>query len=407
MQKRTIQDIDVAGQRVLVRVDFNVPMNNDGTISDDSRIRACLPTIQYLVDRRARIILCSHLGRPAGKVVEELRLAPIAQRLSDVLGKPVVIARDCIGPDVEAAASQLQAGEIMLLENLRFHAEEKTNAPDFALALSRLADIYVDDAFGTAHRAHASTVGIANYLPAVAGFLMEKEFGFLSSALENPDRPFAAVVGGAKVSGKLGLLENIIDKVDALLIGGGMAATFIKSNGYNVGASVTEYEKLPYVQQLIAKANSLKVKLLLPQDIIVTEKIESGSRVKTVPANEIPAGWIIADIGPRTIEEFSREIRICHTVLWNGPMGIFEISQFAQGTRSLARALADLKATTVIGGGSTAEAVVEMGLADKMSHVSTGGGASLEFLEGKNLPGISALLNKEQLMNCNISRQHE
>jgi phosphoglycerate kinase len=394
MPKKTVEDVDVGGKRVLLRVDFNVPLNADGTISDDSRIKACLATIRYLIARHARLVVCSHLGRPKGRVQEDLRLAPVAKRLSEYLGRPVEALRDCIGPEVEDAVSRLRDGELVLLENLRFHAEEEANEPNFARDLSRLADIYVNDAFGAAHRAHASTVGIASYLPAVAGFLMDEELKFLGGALENPVRPFAAVIGGAKVSGKLGVLENIISKVDALLIGGGMAATFIGSRGYGVGASMVEKDKMDYVRQLAEKAKSMKVKLLLPEDVLVTEKLEAGSSTKTVLATEIPDGWVIADIGPRTIEEFSQELRKCRTVVWNGPMGVFEIPQFAQGTRSLAKVMADLKATTIVGGGSTGEAVVAMGLADKMSHVSTGGGASLEFLEGKVLPGVAVLQEK-------------
>lgn len=394
MPKKTVEDIDVGGKRVLLRVDFNVPLNADGTISDDSRIKACLPTIRYLIAKHARLVVCSHLGRPKGRVQEDLRLAPVAKRLSEYLGRPVEALRDCIGPEVEDAVSRLQDGELVLLENLRFHAEEEANEPDFARDLSRLADIYVNDAFGAAHRAHASTVGIASYLPAVAGFLMDEELKFLGGALENPVRPFAAVIGGAKVSGKLGVLENIISKVDALLIGGGMAATLIGSRGYGVGASMVEKDKMDYVRQLTEKAKSMKVRLLLPEDVLVTEKLEAGSSTKTVLATGIPDGWVIADIGPRAIEKFSEELRKCRTVVWNGPMGVFEIPQFAQGTRSLAEVMADLKATTIVGGGSTGEVVVAMGLADRMSHVSTGGGASLEFLEGKELPGVAVLQEK-------------
>jgi phosphoglycerate kinase len=302
--------------------------------------------------------------------------------------------KDCVGSEVEAEVAKLKNGEVALLENLRFHPEEEANAPNFAQALSRLADIYVNDAFGASHRAHASVVGVAKYLPAVSGFLMEKELKALGGALENPRRPFAAMIGGAKLSGKLAVLENIIGKVDALLIGGGMAATFFKSQGYGVGASMVENDKLDYIQILIEKAKSLGVKLLLPQDMVVTDKLEAGSSTKMVPSARIPDGWIAADIGPRAIDEFSQELKKCKTVLWNGPVGVFEIPQFAEGTRRLAKVISELKATTIIGGGSTAEAVVEMGLAEKMSHVSTGGGASLEFLEGKVLPGVAVLQDK-------------
>lgn len=394
MPKKTVEDIDVSGKKVLLRVDFNVPMGKDGTISDDTRIRASLPTIKYLIDHHARIIICSHLGRPDGKVVEELRLTPVAKRLSELIGKPVKALRDCVGPEVEAEIAKLQNGEVALLENLRFHPEEEANDPNFAQALARLADIYVDDAFGASHRAHASVVGVAKYLPAVSGFLMEKELKALGGALENPKKPFAAMIGGAKVSGKLAVLENIIGKVDALLIGGGMAATFFKSQGYGVGASMVENDKLDYVRKLMDKAKSLGVRLLLPQDMVVTDKLEAGSSTRTVPSTQIPDGWIAADIGPRAVDEFSRELKKCKTVLWNGPVGVFEIPQFAEGTRRLAKVIAGLKVTTVIGGGSTAEAVAEMGLAGKMSHVSTGGGASLEFLEGKVLPGVAVLQDK-------------
>jgi phosphoglycerate kinase len=369
-------------------------MDKASAISDDSRIQACLPTINYLIDHDARVIICSHLGRPDGQVVEELRLAPVAVRLSDLLSKPVEALRQCIGPEVEDAVDRLKDGNIMLLENIRFHPEEEANDPNFAKALSQLADVFVNDAFGTSHRAHASVVGIAKYLPAVSGFLMEKEIEALSGTLENPERPLAVMIGGAKVSGKIAVLDNIVSKVDVLLIGGGMAATFLKSIGYEVGASMVENDRLDYVRQLIEKAKSKGTKLLLPQDSVVTEKLEAGASAKTVAVTEIPDGWIIADIGSDTIREFSAELKKCKTVVWNGPVGVFEIPEFANGTHSMIKVLADLKATTVIGGGSTAEAVIAMGLADRMSHVSTGGGASLEFLEGKVLPGVAVLQDK-------------
>ena len=394
MPKMTLEDIDVTSKKILVRVDFNVPINDDGTISDDSRVQSCLPTIKYLMEHHARIILCSHFGRPEGKVVEYLRLAPIAGRLSELLGKPVEALRDCIGPEVKSAVDKLTNGDIILLENLRFHPEEEANDTNFAQTLAGLADIYVNDAFGTSHRTHASVVGIAEFLPAVSGYLMDKELSFLSGALENPKRPFAAVVGGAKLSGKLGVLANIIQKVDILIIGGGMAATFIKSQGYGIGNSMFESDKLDYVKKLIAEAESSKVRLLLPQDVVVTQKLVTGSDILTVPVTEIPDAWLIADIGPNTIKVFSAELRNCRTVIWNGPMGVYEIPQSAKGTHSIARVLAEIESTTVIGGGSTAEVVIEMGLADKISHVSTGGGASLEFLEGKILPGIAVLHDK-------------
>lgn len=394
MPKKTVEDIDVAGKRVLLRVDFNVPMDKDGVIGDDTRIRACLPTINYLTDNHARVIICSHLGRPGGKIVEELRLAPVAKRLSELLDKPVEPLKTTIGPEIEAAVAKLRDGGVALLENVRFYPEEEANDPSFARALSRLADVYVNDAFAASHRAHASVVGVARYLPAVSGLLMGKELKALGEALEAPQRPFAAIIGGAKVSDKLAVLENIATKVDALLIGGGMAATFLKSRGYGVGFSMVENDKLDFVRQLTERARSLDVRLLLPQDVIVAETLEAGSSSRTVAVTEIPDGWVTADIGPHTLEEFSEELRKCKTVVWNGPVGVFEIPQFAMGTRTLAEVLADLEATTVIGGGSTAEAVVEMGLAEKMSHVSTGGGATLEFLEGKTLPGVAVLQDK-------------
>jgi phosphoglycerate kinase len=394
MAKRTVKDIDVAKKKVLVRVDFNVPMKPDGTITDDTRIRACLPTIEYLINQQSRIILCSHLDRPGGKVVEELRLAPAATRLSELLRKPVEALNDCVGPQVEDAVSKLRDGDIVLLENLRFYLQEEANDPNFAQRLSYLADIYVDDAFGACHRAHASIVGIARYLPAVSGLLLEKELTTLNGLMGNPDRPFAVMIGGAKVATKLGLLDNILPKVDYLLIGGGMAATFLKSQGYGVGASAVENDQLDHLLKLGEKARSLGVRLLLPLDLLVAQKLEAVSTTKIVSIDQVPEGWVIADIGPKTIEAFSKELNGCKTVFWNGPLGVFEISQFAEGTRSLAEVLANLKATTVIGGGSTAEAVVEMGLADKMSYVSTGGGSSLELLQGRVLPGVAVLQDK-------------
>jgi phosphoglycerate kinase len=379
---------------VLVRVDFNVPTKPDGTIMDDTRIRASLPTINYLLGQQARIILCSHLGRPGGKVVQVLRLAPEAKRLSELLKKPVAALNDCIGPQVEDAVSKMLDGDIVLLENLRFYPQEEANDPDFALKLSRLADVYVDDAFGSCHRAHASIVGVARDMPAVAGLLMEKELTTLNGLLGNPDRPFAVMIGGAKVSTKTGFLDNVLPKVKFLIIGGGMIATFIKSQGYGVGASTVENDQVDHVLKLREQAKSLGVGLMLPLDLIVAQKLEAGSATRIVSINQVPEGWMIADIGPKTVEAFSGTIKSCKTVFWNGPLGVFEIPQFAEGTRSLAKVLANLKATTVIGGGSTAEAVVEMGLADKMSYVSTGGGASLELLEGKVLPGVAVLPDK-------------
>ena len=394
MAKKTVRDVDVAKKRVLVRVDFNVPMDRGGKITDDTRIRACLPTIDYLVKQQARIVLCSHLDRPGGKVVEELRLAPAAKRLSELLNKPVKALNDCIGPQVEAAVSGLRDGEIVLLENLRFYPQEEANDPQFAQSLSRLADIYVDDAFGSCHRAHASIVGVAQYLPAVSGFLLQKELETLTGLVANPARPFGAVIGGAKLATKLGLLNNMTTKVNSLLIGGGMAATFLKSQGYGVGNSAVEDSQIAGVLDVMKRAKSAGVELVLPRDFIVAEKLEAGAAALVVPMDKVPEGRIIADIGPKSVEAFSRVLDKCKTVFWNGPLGVFEIAEFAQATRDLARVLASLKATTIIGGGSTAEAVEEMGLTNRMSYVSTGGGASLELLQGKVLPGVAVLQDR-------------
>ena len=396
MNKKTVRDIDVSGKRVLVRVDLNVPLDIEtGDISDDTRIRAVLPSIKYLIDREAKAILCSHLGRPDGKVVDNLRLAPVAEQLSKLLGKPVVMASDCIGPEVEEAVARLTDGGVLLLENLRFHAEEEKNDPKFARALARLADIYVNDAFGTAHRAHASTVGVTEYLPAVAGFLMEKEISVMGKALDEPDRPFAALIGGAKIGDKIGVLEYILDKVDSLLIAGGMSSTFLKALKYDVGQSSVKEDKMGLAQWLMERAAEKGVHLLLPTDVVVADKFSANARSRTVPVTEVPSGWYVMDIGPRTIELFEAKLRKSKTIIWNGPVGVFEFPKFSKGTDAIANLLAGLDATTIIGGGSTAEAVEEMGLADKMTHVSTGGGASLKFLEGKTLPGVAVLQDKE------------
>jgi phosphoglycerate kinase len=394
MAKRTVKDVVVAKKRVLLRVDFNVPMDRNGKITDDTRIRACLPTIEYLLGQQARIILCSHLDRPGGKVVEELRLAPAARRLSELLSKPVKALNDCIGAEVETTISGLRDGEIVLLENLRFYPQEEANDPKFARSLSRLADIYVDDAFGSCHRAHASIVGIAQYLPAVSGFLLQKELETLTGLVANPARPFGAVIGGAKLATKLGLLNNMITKVNCLLIGGGMAATFLKSQGYGVGNSAVENSQIGGVLDVMKKAKSASVELVLPQDFVVAEKLQSGTATRVVPMDKVPEGWVIADIGHKSVEAFSEVLKKCRTVFWNGPLGVFEIAEFAEATRGLAKVLANLKATTIIGGGSTAEAVEEMGLTNKMSYVSTGGGASLELLQGNVLPGVAVLQDR-------------
>jgi phosphoglycerate kinase len=395
LAKETIRDIEVGGKKVLVRVDLNVPLDIvTGAISDDSRIRAVLPTIKYLVEHKAKVIICSHLGRPDGKVVEGLRMAPIAQRLSQLINLPVSTASDCIGADVEKSVNNLKPGDILVLENVRFHAEEEANDPSFAQALAKLADIYVDDAFGTAHRAHASTVGVAKYLPAVAGFLMEKELEVLGSLLTSPEHPFVALLGGAKVSDKIGLIQNILGKVDLLLIGGGMAATFLKAQGYEVGLSLVEDDKQSLAKELIETAKRNGGALLLPTDVIVASNISPEAKGEVVGVGNIPANKSIVDIGSRTIEKFSQQIKQCRTVFWNGPMGVYEIEQFATGTKAMAELLANLKATTIVGGGSTEEIIEEMNLANKMTHVSTGGGASLKFLEGKSLPGVAVLLDK-------------
>ncbi|MBI2856714.1 MAG: phosphoglycerate kinase [Chloroflexi bacterium] len=396
MRKKTVRDVGVAGKRVLVRVDFNVPQDKAGAITDDTRIRASLPTIQYLKEAGARVILCSHLGRPDGKVVESMRLAPVAVRLAQLLRSPVTTAPDCVGAVVERAVGKMREGDVLLLENLRFHPGEEENNAGFAGALAGLADLYVNDAFGTAHRAHASTVGVASYLPAVAGFLMQREIEFLSQALEAPVRPFSAVVGGAKVKDKLGLLENIVDKVDSLLIGGGMVAAFLRAQSIVQDASqgTAGEETLVSVGRVLELVASRNVRLLLPVDVIVASSADAPGTAREVDVEKVPKGWSIVDIGARTVKLFAAELEQCKTVLWNGPMGIFEIPRFSEGTKALATVIAGLKATTIIGGGSTAEAVENLGLASKMSHVSTGGGASLMFLEGQELPGVAVLLDK-------------
>jgi len=395
MDKKTIRDIDVSGKRVLVRVDLNVPLDEKtSVITDDSRVRAVLPTIRYLIDHNAKVILCSHLGRPDGKIVPNLRLAPVGELLGKLLGKPVATASDCIGPEAEAAVEALPEGGVLLLENLRFHPEEEKNDPVFARSLARLADVYVNDAFGTAHRAHASTVGVTEYLPAVAGFLMEKEIDIMGHALTEPARPFAVIIGGAKVSDKIRVLEHLLDKVDVLLIGGGMACTFLKAQKYEIGRSLLEEDRLDFANSLVQRAQAKGIHLLLPLDVVIGDKFEADASAKTVSVAEVPAEWQIMDIGPRTIERFEAELKPCKTVIWNGPLGVFEFPKFRKGTEAVASILANLNATTIVGGGSTAEAVEEMGFVSKITHVSTGGGASLQFLEGRTLPGVAALLDK-------------
>ena len=391
MNKKTIRDVDVAGKRVLVRADFNVPLDKSGIVTDDTRIRAALPTIRYLIDRGTKVILMSHLGRPNGQVVERLRIRPVAERLSERLGRPVQYIGECVGPEVEAKVAQLRPGDVLVLENLRFHPEEERNKPEFARQLTALGDIYVDDAFGTAHRAHASTEGVAHYLPAVAGFLMEKEIDLLSRALEHPERPFVGIMGGAKVSDKFAVIENLLTKVDRLLIGGGMANTFLAGQGFEVGKSLLELDQVPVAAELLRVASD---RIVLPVDVVVANKAEAGADSKVVGVEEVPADMMIVDIGPDTVREFAKSIRGARLILWNGPMGIFEIPQFAAGTKATAELVASSGAISIVGGGDSVAALEQLGLADKITLVSTGGGATLEFLEGKTLPGVAALNDK-------------
>jgi len=394
VNKKTIEDIDVRGKRVLVRVDFNVPMDENGNITDDRRIRAALPTIQYLIKNNAKVILMSHLGRPKGEFVPKYSLAPVAKHLSNLLGQEVIMAKDVIGESAKNAVAGMKEGQVVLLENVRFHKEETKNDPEFAKALAQLGDIYVNDAFGSAHRAHASTEGVAHYLPAVAGYLIQKELEIMGKALENPSRPFVAILGGAKVSDKIGVIENLINKVDVLLIGGGMAYTFLKAKGYEVGNSLLEEDKVELAKQLMEKADEKGVKLLLPVDNVVAQEFKADAPHKVVDSDKIEAGWMGVDIGPKTREMFGEEIEKAKTVVWNGPMGVFEMPAFAEGTKAVAKYVGECGGTTIIGGGDSAAAVEQLGFADKMTHISTGGGASLEFLEGKVLPGIAALNDK-------------
>lgn len=394
MNKKTVKDIDLKGKKVFVRCDFNVPMDENQNITDNTRIVAALPTIKYLLEQNCKIILASHLGRPKGEVKPEFSLKPVAKELSKQLGKEVIMANDVIGEDAMTKASNLKEGEIMLLENVRYHREETDNDPEFAKTLASMAEIFVNDAFGTAHRAHASTTGIADYIPGVAGFLIEKELKFLGNAINNPERPFVAILGGAKVSDKIGVIDSLLDKVDTLMIGGGMAYTFFKAQGYNVGNSLCEVEKTGLALQAMEKAKAKGVKLLLPIDTKVGKEFKPDTESKTVAWTEIPDEWEGFDIGEKTIEMFKNELQNAKTVIWNGPLGLFEFEQFAIGTNEIAKTLAELDATTIIGGGDSAAAVTKAGLADKMTHISTGGGASLEFLEGKKLPGIECLQDK-------------
>jgi len=396
--KKTIASLtetDVSGKRVLVRADFNVPLNKQGEITDDTRIRAALPTIQDLIQKNAKVILCSHMGRPKGEVKEELRLTPVAERLSQLLGQEVVKCDDCIGDAVKQKVDALANGQVALLENLRFHSEEEANDLEFSKKLAANADVYVNDAFGTAHRAHASTEGVTKHLsPCVGGYLIEKELDYLKNAVENPQRPFAAIIGGSKVSSKIGVIETLIEKCDKLIIGGGMIFTFFKARGMSVGNSLVENDKLELAKSLEEKAKAKGVELLFPTDVIIADKFAEDANTQTVTVENIPSGWMGLDIGPKSVEAFKEALAECKGIIWNGPMGVFEMEAFAKGTEAIARTLAELTdngAITIIGGGDSVAAVEKVGVADKMSHISTGGGASLELLEGKELPGIVAL----------------
>lgn len=396
MSKKTVASLteaDVSGKKVLVRADFNVPLDDSGKISDDTRIKAALPTIKDLVGKGGKVILCSHMGRPKGEVKEELRLTPVAKRLSELLGQDVTKCNDCVGDDVAATVNGMNNGQVILLENLRFHSEETENDPEFAKALAANADLYVNEAFGTAHRAHASTEGVTKYLsPSVAGYLIEKELDYLQDAVDNPKRPLAAIIGGSKVSSKIGVIETLLDKCDKLLIGGGMIFTFYKARGLSVGKSLVEEDKLELAKSLEAKAKEQGVELLLPTDVVIADDFAPDANAKTVSINDIPDGWMGLDIGPDSIKVFQDALADCNAVIWNGPMGVFEFDKFAAGTEAIAHTLAGKSdAITIIGGGDSVAAVEKVGVAEKMSHISTGGGASLELLEGKTLPGIVAL----------------
>ena len=392
--KKTIEDIQVAGKKVLVRCDFNVPLDENKNITDENRINGALPTIKYLMGQGAKVILCSHMGRPKGEFNMKYSLAPVTKRLSEILGKEVKLAEDVIGDSAKSLVAQMKDGDVICLENVRFHKEEEKNDPEFAKALASLAEVYVNDAFGTAHRAHASTAGVADYLPAVCGYLIQKEIDIMGKALSNPERPFVAILGGAKVSDKIGVINNLIEKVDSLIIGGGMAYTFLKAQGYEIGKSICENDKLDLAKELLAKAEAKGVKMYLPVDTVVADAFSNDANFKTVDSKAIPADWEGLDIGANTIALFSDVVKNAKTVIWNGPMGVFEMSNFAKGTISVAEAIAASDSISIIGGGDSAAAVEQFGFGDKVTHISTGGGASLEFLEGIVLPGIDCLNDK-------------
>lgn len=394
LNKKSVRDIDVAGKKVFIRVDYNVPMDKDGNITEDTRIRATLPTLKYLLSQNAAVIIASHLGRPKGEVVPAFSLAPVAKRLAELLGQEVALAPDCVGPEAEEKAKALQPGQILMLENLRYHKAEEKNDPEFSRQLAGLADVAVNDAFGVSHRAHASVEGVTKYLPAVAGFLMEKEILFVGQTVANPTPPFVAIIGGAKVSDKIGVIENLLNKVNTLIIGGGMANTFLAAQGYDIGKSLLEADKIDLAKSLIVTAKEKGVNLLLPTDVVIAEKFAANALHKAVSVANIDSEWMALDIGPETAKVYAKAVETAQTIVWNGPMGVFEMDAFANGTETVAKAVAASNATSIVGGGDSIAALEKAGLSDKITHISTGGGASLEFLEGKVLPGIAALADK-------------